>query len=890
MPNLPDLDDRLMSLCELALSLPAEERQACLRAAAGGDASLFDEVWSRVQWEERLGDFMLEPLVPRVDCDHRFAPGQILAGRFAIVREVAEGGMAVVYEAVDQKLDQRVAIKCPKTSFRRRLPPEARSALQVSHPNICRVFEVHAASTDDGEIDFLTMEFLEGETLLKRLQRKKKLPAAEVRSVAREICAGLEEAHRKGIIHGDLKTNNIVLAKSATGERAVITDFGLAKQITGSGAHSITRSSQLRGTPDFVAPELWQGHPNSVASDIYALGVILYEAMTGLRPGSGQPPQARFDRAPKPPHEAAFGVPAEWSRMTMRCLDVNPAARPENVAAVREVFDETAQPAKAWLAGTAALVLALIALVLVFRNEPPRTGSPSVRLALLPFESDGDSRMLASGVMQDVSNRLTRARRTGGLLIIPSNEAAQNKVGDPKMALAVLGATHSLQTSFRKSGEKLRVSATIWNAQADLRVGRLAADYGPAELAAVPKALLGAITASIKLRGALIPEVVTATAYGDYARGLSYLQGDLHDAGLAIPYFQRAAQLDPGSALPYAGIAEAQVKMFTATRDRKRIALADESLKAAEARNADALEVHLVAGLVKRAAGRLGEAVDELHRAVEQEPSNLDALRRLAGAYQALKLPDQALPIYRQVISLQPAYYKSHTDLGAFFYDRGEYANALPEFASAGRLAPAVAQTHHNLAAVLTKLGKYQEAEAAFREALRLQTTFESLAGLAAVLAYEKRHEESAALYEQSLKVGPATPLTVSNLGDSYRRCGRDDEARTAYKKALDLADQEMIEEANNRPARALAGYLSARLGDSVRAQREIRQAMGGSDVAADILRRVVLTFEALKDRNASIAVLRRSPKSVIDDLSRQPDLAELQQDSRFLDLVSQGQ
>src|SRR5262249_22258572 len=154
------------------------------------------------------------------------------------------------------------------------------------HPNVCKIFEIHTATTELGKIDFLTMEFLDGETLAERL-RWGKPTEPDARLIARQLCAGLAEAHRVGVIHGDLKSNNVFLTRSADGSlRAVITDFGLAQ---GSSAATPTVQSETRaGTPDYMAPELWKGEKASIASDIYALGVILYELVGGKRPYSGE--------------------------------------------------------------------------------------------------------------------------------------------------------------------------------------------------------------------------------------------------------------------------------------------------------------------------------------------------------------------------------------------------------------------------------------------------------------------------------------------------------------------------------------------------------------------------------------------------------------------------
>src|SRR5262249_29818649 len=141
-------------LVEMALARPYGERENYLRSACADDPELFDLVRKYVEWEERMDGFLLDPLYSILS-EHHFEPGDVLDGRFRIVREVAQGGMGVVYEAWDEKLDRRIAIKCAKAGFRKRLPPEVRHARDITHPNVCKIFDIHTASTEQGEIDFL---------------------------------------------------------------------------------------------------------------------------------------------------------------------------------------------------------------------------------------------------------------------------------------------------------------------------------------------------------------------------------------------------------------------------------------------------------------------------------------------------------------------------------------------------------------------------------------------------------------------------------------------------------------------------------------------------------------------------------------------------------------
>jgi hypothetical protein len=237
-------DDLVMSLVDRALSQEPEEREAYVRGACASDAELFDQVWDYVQSEGRMNGFLQHPIsddfqlsapdsvssdhefqtgelpagpfliarqVAGLDGEHPLEAGQVLEDRFHIVREVGYGGMGVVYEALDVRLGRHIAIKCARAGFRQRLSPEVRHASEISHPNVCKMYEIHTADTSRGEIDFITMEFIEGQTLGERL-RKGPVPKDEAEIIANQLCAGLAEAHLQ-VIHGDLKSNNVLLGR-----------------------------------------------------------------------------------------------------------------------------------------------------------------------------------------------------------------------------------------------------------------------------------------------------------------------------------------------------------------------------------------------------------------------------------------------------------------------------------------------------------------------------------------------------------------------------------------------------------------------------------------------------------------------------------------------------
>ncbi|HET9959458.1 MAG TPA: serine/threonine-protein kinase, partial [Polyangiaceae bacterium] len=245
-----------------------------------------------------LGEAMLavDPLAATEDgSTPEFAllrPGNVLGARYRILRFHASGGMGEVYEAYDVELGERVALKTisPAAGDRERavryLKAEVQLARRVSHPNVCRTFEF---GTDDNpmtgaKLHYLTMEFVEGESLCKYLRKHGPLPLAQARQIAEQILRGLGAAHQAGVLHRDLKTDNVLLRSGPKGSHALLSDFGLARALDFEGYGARQSAQGWVGTPDYMAPEQLEGRPLTAASDLYAFGLVFYEMLTGKLP------------------------------------------------------------------------------------------------------------------------------------------------------------------------------------------------------------------------------------------------------------------------------------------------------------------------------------------------------------------------------------------------------------------------------------------------------------------------------------------------------------------------------------------------------------------------------------------------------------------------------
>ena len=258
--------------------------------------------------------------------------GERFANRYVVLRMLGVGGMGAVYAVRDDAVGETVALKIltldvggRSTEVLERFRREVRVARRVTHRNVARTFDLG----EHGGIHFLTMELVEGESLDARLARQGRLPIAVGAEIAIQICEGLAAAHAAGVVHRDLKPANVLCARSG---RVVLTDFGIARALADDGASAKVKTAGIVGTPAYMAPEQVSGGVADARADLYALGVVLYELVTGELPFDGDSPMAaavaRLLRDPEDPRTHMPDLPAELAALVLRCLAREPAGRP----------------------------------------------------------------------------------------------------------------------------------------------------------------------------------------------------------------------------------------------------------------------------------------------------------------------------------------------------------------------------------------------------------------------------------------------------------------------------------------------------------------------------------------------------------------------------------
>ena len=518
----------------------------------------------------------------------RFLPGTKIAGRYRIVSLAGRGGMGEVYRADDLKLGHPVALKfLPRgvadSSRRFQLfVSEVRLSRQLAHPNVCRVYDIDEV---DGR-HFLSMEYIDGEDLKGLLRRIGRLPRDKGIEIAQQLCAGLTAAHEKGVLHRDLKPANVMVDGRG---QARITDFGLARL-----EESASGVGEISGTPAYMAPEQLARGETTIQSDLYSLGLILYEVFTGQpvhKSGSIEElNRAHAASSPRPPAELVADLDPAVERAILHSLQKDPRQRPASARAVADalVARETPSPGSP-------------------PRESPPEGKPS--LAVLPFvnmNADHENEFLSDGITEDLIMALSRLKD----LRVPartSSFAFKGKNEDIRRIGQLLNVETVLEGSVRKSGNRLRVTAQLvkvrdgfhlWSERYDREmkdVFDIQDDISRAIVAALEVQLGGQADAKL-----VRPQTTSMEAYELCVKG----RGHWNQRGLglkkALHFFELALLEDPNYALAWSGLADAYFLLgfYDLLPIREALAKAKTAAEKAVALDDNSAEAHGSLGVV----------------------------------------------------------------------------------------------------------------------------------------------------------------------------------------------------------------------------------------------------------------------------------------------------
>jgi serine/threonine protein kinase/tetratricopeptide (TPR) repeat protein len=697
--------------------------------------------------------------------------GSSFAGRYQVIEELGHGGMGRVYKVFDTDIKEKVALKLlrPEMALNKetveRFSNELKLARKISHRNVCRMFDMGKAESTT----FITMEFVPGEDLKKFIRKSGQLGAGRTVLIAKQVCEGLAEAHHLGVVHRDLKPQNIMVDEDGN---ARIMDFGIARSLRGKG---ITGAGVMIGTPEYMSPEQVEGKEVDERTDIYSLGVILFEMVTGHVPFEGDTPftigvKHKSER-PRNPRELNTQLPEDLSRVILRCLEKDKAKRYQTAEELRADLEKVEQglPAteriiapkksstsreitvkfnlrKLAVPFSAVIVLAAAAVVLWKVIPHPKTlAAPKIEnsIAVISFENHtGDKAFdyLQKAIPDLLITSLERQSKLyvatwERMLDLLEQMGKKNvEVIDRQLGFELCrkeGIKTIVLGSYIKAGETFATDVKVLDVDTK-KLLRSSSSKGEGISSIINKQideLTKEISAGMGLAGKNvesaempIADVTTRSmeAYRYYMEGKENLRKFyFDDARIA---FEKAVALDPDFAMAYYSLAFANYNL-------ENIEASNAAIKRAKALSLKTTEkerLYIEADyvwIVEKDSTKSDRILQEI---VEKYPKEKGAFVTLGISYSSRGTFDKAIVDLNKALELDPNYGEAHNELGYAYLRMGDYSKAVEHLKIYVSLSPGEANPLDSLAEAYFDMGRLDEAIANYKETLKINPDFDS--------------------------------------------------------------------------------------------------------------------------------------------------------------------
>ncbi len=780
------------------------------------ETSLFcSDCGTKLEAAKELSLFQTETLQTSLN---ELSTGSTFAGRYQIIEELGKGGMGKVYRALDKKLGEEVALKLIKPEIAsdretiQRFSNELKLARKIAHRNVGKMYELMEAEGTH----FITMEYVPGQDLRALIRQTGQLTAAKALSIARQVCEGLAEAHALGVVHRDLKPGNILIDKDGN---ARIMDFGIARSLQGKG---ITGAGVMIGTPEYMSPEQVEGKEADQRSDIYSLGIILYEMLTGRVPFEGDTPLAiavkHKTEVPRDPQLVNAQIPEDLSRVVLKCLEKDKEKRyqgadelhlelekiekgiptTERVITRRKPFTSKEITVKFSLKkllipGLVIAALIITAMIIIWRAIPQKAAPPAKSakhsIAVLPFEDlspTKDHEYLCDGIAETLINSLSNIKD----LWIPARASSFSFKGRNLGIRQIgqqLGVDNLLEASVQVIGNRLRITPKIIKVNDGSQVWSGQYDRQMEDVFAIQDEIAREIVKALQITLLGEKEAPLIKSYTDNSEAYqAYLKGRFYwnkrtEEGMrkSIEYFEQAIEKDASFALAYVGIADSYIILgeFSFLPAKEAFPKAKEAAVKALEIDDSLGEAHNSLAAVKRDFDWDWKGAEKEHkRAIELSPSYATALQWYGEFLTIMGRFDEGLEEIKRAQALDPLSLIINAVGGWFYFFARDYDKGIDQCKKTLEMDPDFRPAHIYLMMNYDGKGMYQEA---LREAQKTNNQV----NIALTYAMMNRQEEARRLLADILK-HPQQIETV--LAGIYFRLGENEEGWKWLEKAYD--------------------------------------------------------------------------------------------------------
>ena len=726
-----------------------------------------------------------------------------VVSHYKILEKLGEGGMGVIYKAEDTKLKRVVALKflLPGLTFcadvRDQFIQEAQAASRLDHPSICTIHDI--GETEDGHL-FIVMPYYQGQTLKERLADGP-LDLEESISIARHAAEGLNAAHARGIVHRDIKPANLIV--TSTG-RTKIMDFGIAK-LAGTTAHADVRGTP--GTMAYMSPEQVRGEANDHTTDIWSLGAVFYEMVTGQRPFRGDYEQALvysiLNQEPQPPGEIVRDLPAQLSSFVSRCLAKSRSNRYQNMTEFLTGLDE---------------------LDRLLRTETITESSPPKRVAVISFDNQtGNSsydylqkaipNLLITSLEQSAHVHVTTWERMRDLM--KQLEKADVDVIDRDLGFE-LGEMDGVDAvvvgSFAKAGDVFATDVKLLDVRTKSLLKSSSA-CGEGEESILKTQIdelskdiargLGVANHSIEARSVPIIEVTTTSmeAYNFFLKGREEFEKLYNNEARRL--FEAALEYDPTLAIAHLYLAWVHERLMNTSASRNEY----EKARAFSRKATDKERLYIEASYAKAIENDLEKAVRIFKQILKKYPKEKRVLHFLGYEYRRKKLFYQAIEAYTKVLELDPKYGWAMNEIAYMYADIGDFGKAEEYFEQYASVLPGDANPLDSMAELYFRMGRLDDAIAKYGEALELKPDFYyAYWEIAYVYAVKENYDEAHRWMGKFVETAPTPGIQAEgylwkgfyeywcgNLEQFQSEIGRSIEISTKAGRELSLAEAEFL-------------------------------------------------------------------------------------------------